>query len=244
MSTTGSFQDTYYTSGEFFNYSSGGADANYKVTELVRALSLVPKIKLGPGSRIADVGCGAGETTRQLAASFPGAQVDGYDIHPQMDSLTPSEHVKFFHADFCTLETDTPYDLAVLFDVIEHVPDPITFMRSVAARSRVVALHIPLDDSWFSGVRSLARANLEHPGHLVVLNPATALTLVTLSGMRARAFTYSPVFRAPTGRISRGQRLLNPLRELLFRLSPYLAQRTLGGVSLMLVADTSLGLDG
>src|SRR5688500_16502340 len=106
MSNAGSFQDSYYTSGEFFNHSSGGADAKYKVAELARALSLAPNLKFGPGSRIADVGCGAGETTRQLALTFNGAQVDGYDIHPHMDSLTLAEHVRFFSTDFCTLNKD------------------------------------------------------------------------------------------------------------------------------------------
>lgn len=240
MDIHGSIQDTYYTSGEFLAHSSGAADATFKVEQLIKVLAATPSLKPAAGDRVADVGCGAGETTRRLAAAFPGAHIDGYDIHPQIDTLTPEDNIRFFRSDFCTIELETPYDLSVLFDVIEHVPDPISFVKAVALRSRAVAFHIPLDDSSFVWLRNLMLPKLTHPGHLVALSPATALTLVALTGVRTRTFVYSPVFRAPTGRERGTQRLFNFARAVLYSISPYLTQRLLGGVSLMVVAETPL----
>lgn len=122
------------------------------------------------------------------------------------------------------------------------VPDPLGFIRKVGARAHRVALHIPLDDSWMVTFRDLPRAKLSHPGHLIYLDAPSALNLLALAGLRVRTYAYSPVFRAPTGQQSKSQRLLTPSRGLLYRLSPYLAQKLLGGVSLMVLAETPLSL--
>lgn len=113
--------DPYYARGEFYAHSSGALDAKYKVEQLGL---LLERNDIGDVGRIADVGCGAGETTTRLRDMFaqrnPAVIVEGYDIHPHLPPSTSG--VTFTGADFTTLDIVEPFDLAILFDVIETCP--------------------------------------------------------------------------------------------------------------------------
>jgi SAM-dependent methyltransferase len=240
---TGSWIDPYYSTGQFDSESDGFRDASYKIVELQKLLDSSRQFpSLFPLSRVADVGCGSGHTTFLLQAMCSqngygngDVYVEGYDVHPAVLTYQNGTNIKFVHGDFCTLDMPL-FDLTILFDVIEHVPAPVEFLRQVAFRSRFVALHIPLDDSVFSWYRQLPLKNLRNPGHLLILDSPAALNIVAMAGLRTMLFRYSPVFQAPSGSISRVQKLLNPLRVLLYYFNPYLLQKTLGGISLMVLA--------
>jgi len=241
---SGSIQDPYYTTGAFHEHSSGAADAAFKVAQLVRLLRTQSEHHVPRLRRIADVGCGAGATTVELATALRGFgvdMVDGYDLHPGINELPDRENVCFQRVDFATVDV-IPYDLVVLFDVVEHVPDPIGFLRSAGARGRLVALHFPLDKSMFNGLRGEWRKKLKQPGHLICLDIPGALSVAAMAGLRSIDYLTTPVFRAPSGALTRNQKLLNPVRRTLYAVSPYLLQATLGGVGLMLLARSLLGM--
>jgi SAM-dependent methyltransferase len=231
--------DPYYLTGSFFSASKGYQDSDYKVAELKKIIKL--NISEHLIKKVADVGCGAGHTTFAIQKMlselfhFP-LPVDGYDIHPQVDQFQDNANVRFFRQDFTQKDVQL-YDLVILFDVIEHVPDPITFLKGVSSHGRYLVLHIPLDNSWMCGIRNLWRANLSHPGHLIILDVPTALNLLTFSGLRIRDYSLSPAFTAPSGKETRLQKILYPFRTLLYQISPYLLQQSLGGVSLTILAE-------
>jgi len=247
----GSWVDPYYSTGQFQDESDGFRDAAYKIVELQKLLESSRQFpSLFPLSRVADVGCGSGHTTFLLQAMCSqngygdnDIYIEGYDVHPAILNYQNNATVRFVRGDFCALDVPV-FDLVVLFDVIEHIPAPVEFLRQVALRTRFVVLHIPLDDSIFSWLRNLPLENLRKPGHLLVMDSSTALNIVAMAGLRAMLFRFSPVFRAPSGSISRAQKLLNPLRTLLYYFNPYLLQKTLGGTSLMVLAASPKAWDG
>jgi SAM-dependent methyltransferase len=241
-----SFIDPLYLQGEFYEKSTGSEDASYKVDELCQLIKCNPSCLPKRECRVADVGCGTGKTTFLLQGminNYTGSLplVDGYDIHPYISKFSDNDSIRFFAGDFCSLAKDV-YDLVVLFDVIEHIIDPILFLKEVSAHTSLLAFHIPLDNSIFSLLRNLTRENLTLPGHILVLDLPAAINLLTFSGLRVLDYRYSPGFLSPSGGKTRLQRLMRPFRKVMYKISPYLTQKLLSGVSVTVLAWTPLGL--
>jgi hypothetical protein len=129
---------------------------------------------------------------------------------------------------------DERFDLMLLMDVIEHVEDPIGFLRRLRPRANRTILHIPLDLSVQSVLR---RDRLMHArrsvGHLHYFTRETAVATVEDAGYAVRAAEITRVtvdlpvksFKARVARLPRS--VLPP---------PFVA-RTLGGFSLLVTAD-------
>lgn len=83
-------------------------------------------------SRGLDIGCGSGLIQCQLARHFPWT-IDGVDLHPGCLSLSPPNGGRNFVFDV----TDPPgrfaqaYDFLILFDVLEHLPSPVSFLQKL-----------------------------------------------------------------------------------------------------------------
>ena len=179
--------DPSYSSGDYFQDTARGAeDADFKAAEFLK-LFLAVRERLGiEVSSYIDVGCGSGALTTKVASGLLDAGLGvkvakGYDVSPHVAGLE-HEQVRFVSEDFC--QSDEQADLVTLFDVLEHVPAPAQFLDAVAQRSKVVGLHIPLDNNLNSSVRDLFRAKLTDPGHLVFLDAPSALNLLATSGLR------------------------------------------------------------
>ena len=226
MRDSKTFIDPLYLKGDFYEKSAGGLDAAYKVNQLRQLLVRNQTIFATGNWHIADVGCGTGETTIQLHTMMNDlygieASVEGYDIHPYIKTREISDSIRYINGDFCQI-ADGIYDLVVLFDVIEHIPDPITFLKVVSGHARLLALHIPLDDSFLSWVRNLPREGLFHPGHILVFDLPAVINLLAYSGLRIQDYAFSPSFQAPSCKKSLSQKLLYPFRSVMYILSPYL----------------------
>jgi len=229
-----------YRSGAYFREPDRhSADAEYKARMFVSLLRRNPGCA---GIRtLADVGCGSGAATIAVVADmvelgFELAEAVGYDISPHVASLR-HPRVRFVHEDF--VASEGAYDLVTLFDVVEHVPDPIEFLRLVSRRARFVGLHLPLDDSLNCAARDLFRSSLRDPGHLIALDTAAALNLLAFAGLRVVDYEYVLGFRAPSAAVTLRSASIYPLRALLAAVSPWLLAKTLGGVSLMVLCRTA-----
>lgn len=192
----------------------------------------------------ADVGCGRGAETRALMDGLrklghPVSEAWGYDVHPELDSLPSRTDLHFVRGDFT--QTKQMVDLVLLFDVFEHVPDPTGFLRAVGDRCRCLALHIPLDNNLNHSARNLYQSKLLDPGHLVFLDVCQALTLMSLAGLRVLRYAYTPGFRVPSGARSALARLARVPRTVIWWLNPWLLSKTLGGCSLLVLAETPMG---
>lgn len=241
----GSIVAPMYLTGEYYStHADPDQDAAFKssaLLDLVRSFAISRHWQI---SSYADVGCGGGGTAALIAR---GLRSDGHplssaiacDIFPNVENLR-HPGITCLREDFC--QSDHYADLVTAFDVIEHVPDPIGFLRQLALRSSVIALHIPLDSSWVNCFFDRFRSRLTYPGHILLLDPPGAINLLTLSGVLAVDYRYTHGYDAPSGGMTRQQRLFRPIRRALARLSPWLASKTLGGISLMVLGVTPLGM--
>ena len=234
-----------YGSGAYFKtHSDPDQDDRFKADAFLELLGTVDARHLPVINSYADVGCGSGGVAEYLyEGMFRGenkpSAAAAYDISPHVLGMS-RPYVEFHMEDFC--ETEKHYSLVTLFDVIEHVPDPVGFLKSVADRCDFVGLHIPLDRSVVNCLFDRFHHRLIYPGHLSILDAPQALNLVTVSGITPVDYSYTHGYSAPSGRMTLEQRVAYPFRYALSHLSPWLASKLVGGVSLMVFGATKTGL--
>jgi SAM-dependent methyltransferase len=233
-----------YTRGEYFSDPlRHSEDAVFKATEFLDLFGSHPGL-LNIRS-YADVGCGSGAATIAVAEGLRqrGAQLTeatGYDVSPHVRALS-HKSVHFMEGTFGSQSESV--DLVTMFDVIEHVPAPIHFLKEIASHAKILGLHIPLDNSANVAIRDGYRGNLKDPGHLIALDTASALNLLAFAGLQTMDYKYTLAFKSPSGHQSFKQKLIYPLRWGLSLISPWILSKTLGGVSLMVLAITPLGME-
>jgi len=136
-----------YESGEYLegNPTWGVEDSPWKARQVLKMLS---KHGLTPRS-VCEVGCGAGEILSQLRQQMPDSvRFVGYEISPQafeMCRQREADRLEFRLGDI--LEQDVSFDLLLVLDVIEHIPDIYGFLRGIKGKAEHKIFHIPLDMS-------------------------------------------------------------------------------------------------
>lgn len=207
-------------------------DSPWKARQIAALLDLH---KLRPAT-VCEVGCGAGEILRQLSARYPAASFDGYELSPQAFELCKeraSAKVRYHLRN--VLDENVFYDCLLCIDVLEHVEDPMGFLKALKSVSTYKVFHIPLDISVLSVLRSTLMDQRRIVGHLHYFTRETALATLTECGYEVVDSRYttsfsdlpSPTLRAKLARLP---------RILLYSLSPDWAVRLLGGCSLLVLA--------
>jgi SAM-dependent methyltransferase len=124
-----------------------------RLIHICQRRALEPWLKVTPGMRVLDVGCGIGRWSRLLAAR--GASVTGVDLSPTMiaeagrraQASGLGDRCRFIVQDSATLEIDGSFDLIVCVTMLQHILD-VGKMRSalhhmalhLAPRGRLVLL--------------------------------------------------------------------------------------------------------
>ncbi len=117
-----------------------------RAIDLEQRLALEPWLRVSPGMRVLDIGCGVGRWSRLLASR--GALVTGVDISPTMIAQARRRAVNqgvgarcdFEIGDITTLEVKGEFDLVLGVTVLQHILDPVA-LRS--ALRRVATLVTP-----------------------------------------------------------------------------------------------------
>jgi 2-polyprenyl-3-methyl-5-hydroxy-6-metoxy-1,4-benzoquinol methylase len=117
-------------------------------------------------SRILDIGAGGGNTLGWLKTIYPKAKTTGVELNPELkDELKKNADVAIFESiDECVTRLET-FDLILLLDVLEHVPDSANTLQKV-------------------------RQLLQAGGRIIVSVPNIAHLSVTLPLLVQRRFTY------------------------------------------------------
>lgn len=226
---------TRYLTGEYQekNPSFHVEDSPWKARQIQKMLDSQAAVP----SRVAEVGCGAGEILVQLAKLYPDAKFDGFEMSPQGFALSrqrESDRTKFYNTDFS--DSGTPaYDVVLCIDVFEHVEDCFSFLRSIRKRGNAFIFHIPLDMNVQMVLRSspilMVRSQV---GHLHYFSKETAFATLEESGYKVHSWFYTPngVERPKSWKA----RLLQIPRKLFFSIHKDLTVRVLGGYSLLAYA--------
>jgi SAM-dependent methyltransferase len=201
-----------------------------KIYDILRRNNLKP-------SRIAEIGCGAGEILLQLKALLPDTSFVGYEMSEQAFALARSrerEGVHYINANM--LDENVHFDALLCIDVFEHVDDYIGFIKSLRSYADYTIFHIPLDLSAQSVMRGDVLLEARRTvGHLHYFTKETALATIKYCG-------YEIIDANLTARgidlPNQGLRtsLMKIPRALLSKVAPDFAARVLGGWSLMVLA--------
>jgi SAM-dependent methyltransferase len=201
-----------------------------KIYDILRRNNLKP-------SRIAEIGCGAGEILVQLKAWLPDSSFVGYEMSEQAFALARSrerEGVHYINSNM--LDENVHFDALLCVDVFEHVDDYIGFIKSLRGYANYKIFHIPLDLSVQAVMRGDALLEARRRvGHLHYFTKETAIETIRYCG-------YEIIDTNFTARAidlpSRGLRtkMMKIPRVLLSKVAPDFAARVLGGWSLMVLA--------
>jgi SAM-dependent methyltransferase len=157
-------------------------------------LAKLRHLSILPGSRVVELGCGAGCVAAELARA--GYDLTGIDGHRSLidiaASRAPSAH---FHCHDLRLGIpDLPtigFDAACLFDVIEHLDDPEQALDTAVALVRpggYVVGTVPALMALWSGIDV-------HAGHKIRYSEATLRDVLSRT-KRASIVEVEPFFRA------------------------------------------------
>jgi SAM-dependent methyltransferase len=139
-------------------------------------------------SDVLEIGCALGILLNKLGEKLSVIDRTGIDISAQNIKLASElfPECKFIHGTIedlnCknTLENNFKrFDLVILSDIVEHIPDDVSFMKQVSCISRFVLLNLPLEKCYTTRNR---KYGLEDPsGHLRSYNKKDAINLVRSS---------------------------------------------------------------
>jgi SAM-dependent methyltransferase len=113
--------------------------------------------------RILDIGCGCGANAREVRRRKPGAYQLGIEPNPQAAALAAeicdAVHVGELASWLAQASGDAHFDAVVLSDVLEHVADPVGFLRALgtapALREAIFVISVPNYAVWYNRLRTL-----------------------------------------------------------------------------------------
>ena len=230
--------DNIYTNQEYLfkNPTWHDEDSPWKASQIMELLGR-NKINL---KKVAEIGCGAGGVVKVLANQLgEGRQFKGFDISPEAIGLAEKHRqpgLSFSCEDM--LVSSEYYDLLLVIDVIEHIPDYLGFTAKCQTKARYKIYHIPLDIHVSSVLRARFVVGRRTVGHLHYFSAESALDTLTDTGHKVIDYIYTdggvalaklhPSFR---------RTLANLPRQLVGFFSKKLSARWFGGYSLLVLAE-------
>lgn len=143
---------------------------------------------LPPDACVLDVGCGAGGFLR--AAKRSGLNAVGLDVSSDAAEICRRDGLSAQAGDFLTYGEPASYDAITMWDVLEHLRDPIAFLRRIDLLLRPGGVFLSKTPTF--GALSVALADrvprlrgvlLGAPGHVQYYTPHSLQTLVERGGL-------------------------------------------------------------
>jgi len=225
-----------YLDGNYVNNNPSWdqEDSPWKAEQVRRMLV---RAGLQPGTMV-EVGCGAGGVLAALRASFPDAELHGFEVAPAAARFWAAhapQRIRFTLGDFLAIG-DECSDVVLLLDVVEHLANPFDFLARARPRGRHFVFHFPLDLSALSVLRETPLLYVrEKVGHLHYFTKSLALALLDECGFDVVDAQFTgAAFSAP--RRSWKGRLAGLVRRVAYAVHREWAVRLLGGETLIVLA--------
>lgn len=228
--------EEFYTTGTYLEKNPlwHTEESLWKAEHLMRMLNrhaIVPKT-------ICEVGCGAGEVLKQLQQRLPNdCDLLGCDVAPQAIELCRSranQRLHFLLGDVTAI-ADKYFDLILVLDVIEHLEDYFSLLRSIRGRALYKIFQIPLDLSVQTVLRGTPLIkDRRRYGHIHYFNKETALELLSDLGYQTIDYFYTAVaLDLPSTDLK--NLVMRVPRRLLYSINKDMAVRLLGGYRLLIL---------
>jgi 2-polyprenyl-3-methyl-5-hydroxy-6-metoxy-1,4-benzoquinol methylase len=126
-----------------------------ELTAVFAGLGRVHEILSAEGARVADIGCGAGWSTLALAKAYPNAAFIGFDVDPPSVRMASenahaaglADRVSFTTADVSSSETTGSFDVAVAFECIHDMSQPVSVLEGVHQMLEPSGMAIIMDEA-------------------------------------------------------------------------------------------------
>ena len=188
--------------------------------------------------RVAEVGCGAGEILNQMRLRYPECVYVGYDIAKDamnMARTRETDNLTFVHGDI--FESGDLFDLLLVVDVFEHVPDYYGFLDMCRSKATYKLFHIPLDVSLINILLNRFDYLYESGGHIHFFTDSSALLTLKNCGYEILGCQFTMRTRAFLNEKTKLTTRLAALpRTLMNWISPRWTARMVGGGSLLVLA--------
>lgn len=150
-----------------FEEMFGGSVADcIEQNQLIRVSWLIQQLKEIEAANVLDVACNDGAIAKYIE-NEAGVTVFGLDLNP---TCVAGAQKRGISARVGQIEdVSEPYDAVYAMEVIEHVPSPVDFLRSLASRAPHVYISTPLGAVESGNVPGWA--TVEYKGHVRAVTP-------------------------------------------------------------------------
>ncbi len=152
------YPPNYYSRAAGVNSSPDSLNLNSFVGRTLHKMAvnriagnLAPYLRLGPGHTLIDIGCGSGRHLRSIQIET-GCHAEGLDFEIRDELLRKYDAapLKLRRGDFLSYDFgDQRYDVVYAAHIIEHLADPIAFLRkidSILKPGGICVLETPNED--------------------------------------------------------------------------------------------------
>jgi ubiquinone/menaquinone biosynthesis C-methylase UbiE len=211
------YDDTWAALDDMKRY---GPSSRHTRRLIIGALGSLP-----PFTSLCDIGCGDGTLLATLARRYPQAQLTGLDLSAEgLRRAAGRVQAQWVQADISQQAPDVRCDVAIMSEVLEHIPDDQAALRNAAAVARQLVITVPAGPLTPD---TLHEGHLRHYTREDLAAKATAAGLEIIS-LRAWGFPFFDLYRHLTansprtvkmGRYGPGKKLACHLLYGLFTLN-------------------------
>lgn len=208
-------------------------DSPWKAQQILRMLK---RHHLSPHT-VCEVGCGVGGILAQLQQSLdPDCTFQGYEVSPYAVKISKekeNDRLHYQQRDFSE-EGNEHFDVLLMIDVMEHVEDYYRFLRNLKPKAEYKLIHLPLELSAVSLLRSQALINVRKTYDIHYFTKDLALASLQDAGYEIVDYFYTQRSIALANNFKK--KLMAIPRKISFTLHKDFAARVLGGFSLLVLA--------